>query len=144
MIQTLRAENAQIKDRMLSYQNQNRDYSDRAVDDARRLAQQDEAIERLERSVQAYQRERDDLETAFRELRDGLPDAVRSALAPRSDIRAAEAPKPPAETERLAEASLSRSKTRAERPVPTEHERKTAGRGAWAPASSDPSPDSGP
>lgn len=131
MIQTLRAENAQIKDQMLSYRNLNRDYSERAVDDARRLDQQEEAIERLEHSVQAYQRERDDLRTAFRELRDNLPDAVRSALAPPAEIRAA-APGPATKTERMAAAP----RTRSERPVPTEHEPKSVGREGWTPASS--------
>jgi len=132
MIQTLRAENAQIKGQMLSYRNLNRDYSERAVDDARRLAQQEEAIEHLERSVQAYQRERDDLRTAFRELRDNLPDAVRSALAPRSDIRAASLDaEPEAEIKPIAKVPRARS----ERPAPTQHERKTTGRDTWAPTS---------
>ena len=35
--QLLRAENAQLKDQVLSLQSQNRDYADRAVDDLRRL-----------------------------------------------------------------------------------------------------------
>lgn len=135
MIQTLRAENSQIKDRMLSYQDQNRDYSERAVDDARRLTRQEEAIERLERSVLAYQRERDDLETAFRELRDNLPNAVRAALAPSSDIRAETPPIPPAAppAKRLAE----KPRPRPDSPVPTEHETRTIPRGAWAPAPGD-------
>jgi hypothetical protein len=38
--QTLRTENARLKDRILVYQTQNRDYADRAVDDSRRLAAQ--------------------------------------------------------------------------------------------------------
>ena len=45
---TLRSENARLKDQLLVLQAQNRDYADRAVDDSRRLASQDEAIERLE------------------------------------------------------------------------------------------------
>jgi len=138
MIQTLRAENAQIKDQMLSQRSLNRDYSERAVDDARRLAQQEEAIERLERSVLAYQRERDDLETAFRELRDSLPDAVRSALSSRSDVRAATAPEPraEAENERLAEAPRPRTRRRPERPIPTDLETRIVPRGGWAASSS--------
>lgn len=137
MIQTLRAENALIKDQLLSYQDQNRDYSERAVDDARRLAKQDDAIERLERSALAYQRDRDNLEAAFRELRDNLPDAVRAALSTGSSIRAETPPIPPAATptERLAETPSPRPKPRPERADPTDQEERTIPRGAWSPAS---------
>ena len=54
-------------------QGQNRDLSERAVDDSRRLAQLEEANSRLETSVQAYQDERTKLESAFKELRPSLP-----------------------------------------------------------------------
>jgi len=70
--QTLRSENARLKDRVLTLQSQNRDYADRAVDDSRRLAIQDEAIERLEHSVQAYQDERARLEAAYKQLASSL------------------------------------------------------------------------
>jgi hypothetical protein len=70
--QTLRSENARLKDRLLALEGQNRDYADRAVDDARRLAVQDEAIERLEHSVQAYQDERAHLEAAYQQLTSNL------------------------------------------------------------------------
>jgi len=66
--QTLRAENARLKDQVLALQGQNRDYADRAVDDLRRLAARDQAIERLERSVQAYQEDRDRLGEAYEQL----------------------------------------------------------------------------
>jgi hypothetical protein len=66
--QTLRSENARLKDRVLALQGQNRDCAERAVDDSRRLAIQDEAIERLERSVHAYQDERNRLEAAYKQL----------------------------------------------------------------------------
>jgi hypothetical protein len=69
---TLRSENARIKDQLLTAQSQNQDYAERAVDDARRLASQDEAIERLEHSVQAYQDERGRLESAYRQLASSL------------------------------------------------------------------------
>jgi hypothetical protein len=77
LTQTLRSENARLKDRVLTLQGQNRDYADRAVDDARRLAIQDEALERLEHSVQAYQDERARLEAAYKQLASNLvvPDA---------------------------------------------------------------------
>lgn len=68
LTQSLRADNARLKDRLLAVQGQNRDYAERAVDDARRLAVQEEAIERLEHSVQAYQDERTRLEAAYKQL----------------------------------------------------------------------------
>jgi hypothetical protein len=71
--QTLRSENAQLKDQMLALKGQNRDYAERAVDDSRRLALLEEANDRLETSVQAYQDERTKLESAFKELRASLP-----------------------------------------------------------------------
>ena len=48
---------------------QNRDLSERAVDDSRRLAQLEDVNSRLETSVQAYQDERSRLEAAYRDLR---------------------------------------------------------------------------
>jgi hypothetical protein len=53
-------------------QGQNRDYAERAVDDAKRLAIQDEALERLEHSVQAYQDERTRLEAAYKRMASSL------------------------------------------------------------------------
>ena len=69
---TLRSENAALKDQLLTAQAQNRDYADRAVDDSRRLATQDQVIERLEKSVQGYQDERARLESAFQQLASSL------------------------------------------------------------------------
>jgi hypothetical protein len=71
--QTLRSENAQLKDRVLALQGQNRDLSERAVDDSHRLAQLEQVNSQLETSVQAYQDERSRLESAYRELRASLP-----------------------------------------------------------------------
>jgi len=68
LAETLRSENARLKDRILALQGQNRDYADRAVDDLRRSAAQDQAIERLEQSVQAYQEDRDRLHEAYQRL----------------------------------------------------------------------------
>jgi len=68
LAQSVRTENARLKDQVLALQAQNRDYADRALDDLRRLTARDEAIARLERSVQAYQDERDRLEGAYRRL----------------------------------------------------------------------------
>jgi chromosome segregation ATPase len=68
LAQSLRTENARLKDQVLGLQAQNQDYADRALDDLRRLTARDEAIERLERSVQAYQDDRDRLAGAYRRL----------------------------------------------------------------------------
>jgi hypothetical protein len=89
--QTLRSENARLKDRVLALQSQNRDYAERAVDDARRLAIQDEAIKRLEHSVQAYQDERDRLEAAFKRLVSNL-DATGSREEQRLGRSGSDAP----------------------------------------------------
>jgi hypothetical protein len=76
---TLRSENANLKDQLLVLQAQNHDYADRALDDSRRLATQDQAIERLESSVQAYQDERGRLESAFHKLASSLGETRASA-----------------------------------------------------------------
>ena len=76
---TLRSENARLKDQILVLQTQNRDFADRAEDDAHRLAIQDEAIERLESSVQAYQDERDRLEAAYHQLASSLGESRAKA-----------------------------------------------------------------
>jgi chromosome segregation ATPase len=75
--QTLRSENAALKDQMLALRSQNQDFSERAVDDARRLAQLESSNQRLETSVQAYQDERTRLETAYKELRACLPGSLQ-------------------------------------------------------------------
>ncbi len=82
LAKTLRSENARLKDRVLALQSQNRDYADRAVDDSRRLTVQDEAIERLEGSVQAYQKDRDRLEAAYKQLAASLGGAQVAADDP--------------------------------------------------------------
>jgi chemotaxis protein MotB len=67
--QALRAENGQLKDRALDLRAQNHDLSQRAVDDARRISAQQEAVERLEKSVLAYQSEREKLADAVEVLK---------------------------------------------------------------------------
>lgn len=59
LAQTLRADNHRLEDVALDLRAQNQDLTQRAVDDARRIAIQDEAVERLEKSVLGYQAERD-------------------------------------------------------------------------------------
>jgi hypothetical protein len=70
--QLLRTENARLKDQVLSLQSQNRDLADRAVDDLRRLTAREQAIERLEQSVQAYQGDRERLAAAYEQLTTSL------------------------------------------------------------------------
>ncbi len=76
---TLRSENARLKDRILVLQTQNRELADRAEDDANRLASQDEAIERFESNVRAYQDERDQLEAAYHQLVSSLGESRAKA-----------------------------------------------------------------
>src|SRR6516162_2766973 len=53
--QTLRADNHRLEDVALDLRAQNQDLTQRAIDDARRIAIQDEAVDRLEKSVLGYQ-----------------------------------------------------------------------------------------
>jgi len=53
--QALQAESSQLKDATVRLRDQNRDYAQQAVDDARRLHTLEEANSRLEKSVVAYQ-----------------------------------------------------------------------------------------
>lgn len=75
--QSLRTENAQLKDQVLSLRSQNQDLSERSVDDVRRLAQLEEVNRRLATSVQTYQDERGRLEAAYKDLRASLPESIR-------------------------------------------------------------------
>jgi hypothetical protein len=79
--QTLRSENANLKDQVLVLRTQNQDLSERAVDDARRLTQLESSNQRLETSVQAYQDERTRLEAAYQELRACLPGPLQPLSA---------------------------------------------------------------
>ena len=89
--QTLRADNTRLKDVALDLQTQNQDLSDRAVDDARRLAVQTDALERLEKSVVGYQADRHKIDQSFesikRQIR--LSSESRPDPGPVSDIGAA-------------------------------------------------------
>jgi len=96
--QMLRTDNARLKDQLLAVQSQNRDYAERAVDDSRRLALQEQTIDRLERSVQAYQTDRSKLESAYHQLTsslDGLKStAVDRPAQPRAGAKTEEEPRP--------------------------------------------------
>jgi hypothetical protein len=66
--QTLRADNNRLRDVALDLRAQNQDLNQRAVDDARRIALQEEALERLDKSVQGYQSEREQIARQFEVL----------------------------------------------------------------------------
>jgi multidrug resistance efflux pump len=130
--QTLRSQNDQLKDQVLAYRNSNQDFSERALDDARRLAQQAETIEELKRSVYAYQADRDEMKTAFREMRDNLPETIRAASAPSSATHAQaardrdDAPKP----------RVFKKPSRARVEVEDDDDREP--RAGWSPAAGEP------
>ncbi len=71
-IQALQAENEQLRDVVLNVRSQNRDLTLRAVDDARRIRAQEEAVRRLERSVLAYQEERDEMAATLNEIKSAV------------------------------------------------------------------------
>ncbi len=87
-VQALQAENSELRTVVLNLRSQNHDMAQRAVDDARRLRAQDEAIRRLEQSVAVYQEEREQWAAQLEQIK--------------SQVRmAAMAPPPTAMIERL-------------------------------------------
>ncbi len=128
-IQALRAENDRLQDQVLTLRNDNQDLSERAVDDARRVAALSGSVEDYRSSIHAYQAERDELKDSFRALRDGLPDAVRSALATDGDRRVARVEpdsEPPATPPTPARAERRK-------PVVAERDEPRRGSGGWLP-----------
>ncbi|QEH38189.1 hypothetical protein OJF2_67870 [Aquisphaera giovannonii] len=79
--QDVRTENARLKDEVLALRTQNEEYAERAVDDGKRLAQLEQARRQLESSVMAYQDQKSQLESAFRQLRDSIPGAPQTQLS---------------------------------------------------------------
>lgn len=75
----LRKENARLQDLVLDLKSRNREMADRAMDDAHRLSQLEDLNARLEKSVAAYQQERDELTTAVNRIEA----QVRTAAQPR-------------------------------------------------------------
>jgi hypothetical protein len=82
-VQALQAENEQLRDVALNVRNENRDLATRAVEDARRLRAQDEAIRRLEQSVLAYQDERARMAALLDQIR--APERVARAAGEPAD-----------------------------------------------------------
>lgn len=80
---TLRTENARLRDETVALGAQARDMSERAVDDARRLRSQEKAIAQLEKSVHAYQDERDELEVAVKQLKQAVSESARVSFQER-------------------------------------------------------------
>jgi hypothetical protein len=65
----LRSDNAQLKDLAVNLKAQNQELAQRAVDDARALRALEDANGQYERSIQGYQDDREQYQSAFRELR---------------------------------------------------------------------------
>jgi chromosome segregation ATPase len=78
LVTSLRLDNAQLKDTTVALKVQNQDLTQRAVDDARAIQALEATNTRYERSIQAYQDERDQLRAAF----DELAGQVRTASGP--------------------------------------------------------------
>jgi len=78
LVQSLRAENAQLKDSTLTLKVQNQDLAQRAVDDAQSIRALEVANDQYERSIQGYQDEREQLRSAFNSLKS----QVRTASGP--------------------------------------------------------------
>jgi exonuclease VII small subunit len=75
VVQSLRSENAQLKDSALTLKVQNQDLAQRAVDDNKAIRALEAANTQYERSIQAYQEEREDLQAAFRDLKNQVQTA---------------------------------------------------------------------
>ncbi len=80
--QTVQTENSRLKDLALKSRSQNRDLTQRAVDDGDRLRTQDEAIARLERSVQSYQDEREQMAAALERIKGTIQASADPQRAP--------------------------------------------------------------
>lgn len=70
LVQGLRAENAQLKDANLGLKTQNQDLTQRAVDDAQSIQGLETASAQYEKSIQAYQEDREKTRAAFNQLKD--------------------------------------------------------------------------
>jgi chemotaxis protein MotB len=78
--QTLQAETAQLRDTTLQLRGQNREYAQRAIDDAGRLQALEAANRQLEKDVIAYQRDVGRMEAAFDQLRQQVQGAAATAM----------------------------------------------------------------
>jgi hypothetical protein len=101
--QTLRTENARLKDQTLSLQSQADDLAERAVDDAKRLRRQSDAIAQLEQSLHAYQADRDRLQTAYQQLKSALASNGASNFSSTPPASEAAEPVRPSSSSRVVE-----------------------------------------
>lgn len=69
---SLEVETARLKDSVLTLRGENRDLSQRAIDDAQRIASLEEANKGLEKSVVAYQQDRDRIAAGYNRLKSQL------------------------------------------------------------------------
>ena len=69
LVQSLRSENAQMKDTALTLKVQNQDLAQRAVDDGKAIRALEVANAQYEQSIQGYQEEREQLQSAFQDLK---------------------------------------------------------------------------
>jgi len=75
LVQSLRAENAQLKDSALTLKVQNQELAQRAVDDAKAIRALEVANDQYELSIQGYQDEREQLQSAFSTLKNQVSTA---------------------------------------------------------------------
>ena len=76
----LRAELVQAKDTAAKLRTQNRDITARAIEDSRRLATLEETTDRLEKSVVAYQQERDEYAVALERINHEVASAASDSV----------------------------------------------------------------
>jgi hypothetical protein len=86
--QNLRADNTRLKDVTLDLRTQNEDLTQRALDDAGRIAGLEEAVERLERSTAGYQAERERMASAFETLKRQVRMSASASPGPQAGVPA--------------------------------------------------------
>ncbi|HEX8203218.1 MAG TPA: hypothetical protein VF590_22265, partial [Isosphaeraceae bacterium] len=85
---SLQAETAQLKDAAINLRAHNQDLAQRAVADGRRIEELERVNRRLERSVAAYQEEREQLAASLERIKRQVAsaaDPLPTALGPGSD-----------------------------------------------------------
>jgi molybdopterin-biosynthesis enzyme MoeA-like protein len=78
LVQSLRAQNAQLKDSSLTLKVQNQELAQRAVDDSKAIRALEVANDQYELSIQGYQDEREQLQAAFSALKNQVRTASSS------------------------------------------------------------------
>ncbi len=83
----LETETSRLKDSLLTLRNQNHDLSQRAVDDAQRISQLEEVNQGLQRSVVAYQKDRDRIASGYDRIKSQLQDTAPAPAPARQAAR---------------------------------------------------------